>query len=1166
MATQLQIRHIGYQDGQPQFDVIRLPDGKSSRSVTLTPPEQVTVEGRPTSNLQQDLRWYLEAFLNYPFDPETGVAERVQDALRLWGEQCFAALFQGQALLWFDAARRQGLETLHLKIAGDDPRILAWPWEALRDPDGATLAHACRIERQLGKLHDPLPLPDNLPQDRINILLVIARPYAERDVGFHALSRPMIELLHKQKLPVRIDVLRPPTFNQLRQTLHEQRGFYHIVHFDGHGGYGEAGHSGSPHSYKGLQGMLIFEDEQAQPSPVTAEQLTQLVAEYRIPIMVLNACQSARIDERADDAFASVAAALLKAGIRSVVAMGYNLYVSGAQQFVPAFYQRLLASGNVAEATRAGRQAMLAHDGRVCARGEFPLQDWLVPVLYQQDAVTLPTFTQTAAPSSSDADDSLPAEARELGDYGFIGRERAVQALERARLQQQQAAFLIHGMAGVGKTTLAIGYLHWLRDTNGLGAGVFWFGFDAIRNAEYLVNQLVDALFGTNARAAPLEQKRAALVRELRAQPYLLVWDNFESASGIPGTEVTPLLSDDDRNLLKSLLKHLRGGKTKVLITSRSPENWLAAQECFRLPLSGLQGEELWEYCNALVRDLGLTIKRDDQEFLALINELEGHPLAIRAILLRLTKYNAAELLAELKQQFAGMISDESTRRILAALALFDQGLPGAYVPILQLIGLHDRHVDRDYLAAMLEDVEESTTQVLDCFAALETGGLLQHLGDRLYRMHPALRSHLARQHLVTKTRQRAFVDIMGGFSDYLTPKQPSEQHFSFAVHGGNFHHALTLAQALGMELYVGALTQSLAAYALNTRDFARANRLYENLANHRKQHGDTEGEAGAYHQLGIIAEEQRDFVAAERCYQQSLAIEEKHGNEQGAAKTYHQLGMLAEAQRDYVAAERWYKQALEINERQGNEQGAARAYHQLGIIADAQRDYTTAELWYKKSLEIEEKLGNEQGAASTYHQLGHIAQEQRDFAEAERWYQQALLIWEKYAIAYHAAFTYHQLGRLAEERRDYMVAERRYKQALSIWEKNGIEHHAASTYHQLGRVAQAQRDFVAAGLWYAKSRVIKEKHGNQHGAAITYGQLGLLAGQMFQYADAGQWLLRAIVNFGGSGDWYNMARVMKDYVENLHAADPQTQASLRLSWQTAGLDQIIPPGSTGAI
>ncbi|MCP3971148.1 MAG: CHAT domain-containing protein, partial [Rhodobacteraceae bacterium] len=208
----------------------------------------------------------------------------------------------------------------------------------------------------------------------------------------HALSRPLIELVQKQRLPVRIEVLRPPTFSQLERHLRERPGRYHIVHFDGHGGYGGAGHRESPHEYDGddIQGRIIFEDDAGKEAPIDAGKLTQLLSEHRIPIMVLNACQSARIDERADDPFASVAAALLKAGIRGVVAMGYNLYVSGAQQFVPAFYRRLLENGDVAEATRAGRRAMLERDARICALGEHPLQDWLVPVLYQQDPILLP--------------------------------------------------------------------------------------------------------------------------------------------------------------------------------------------------------------------------------------------------------------------------------------------------------------------------------------------------------------------------------------------------------------------------------------------------------------------------------------------------------------------------------------------------------------------------------------------------------------------------------------------------------------------------------------------------------------------------------------------------------------------------------------------------------
>jgi hypothetical protein len=216
------IRHLGSEGDRYRCQVWR-PDGKVAEEVLLTAPDDICVEGRPNSNLSLDLRWYLERFLDYPFAPQTEVAERVQEALRAWGEQAFVALFHsGRGRDFYHDAYRNGLENLTLKIASDDPHLLAWPWEALRDPQtSGTLAHHARIERQLSGQHDPLDLPDQLPRDRINILLITARPYAG-DVGFRALSRPMLDLIRQGNLPPRVDLLLPPTFEQLRQHLQQR--------------------------------------------------------------------------------------------------------------------------------------------------------------------------------------------------------------------------------------------------------------------------------------------------------------------------------------------------------------------------------------------------------------------------------------------------------------------------------------------------------------------------------------------------------------------------------------------------------------------------------------------------------------------------------------------------------------------------------------------------------------------------------------------------------------------------------------------------------------------------------------------------------------------------------------------------------------------------------
>src|ERR1022692_1025206 len=350
----LAIAHVE-NSSPPAFTLTRLSDGKSAAPITIPSPYTFPVESQPNSNLMTEVRWYLEHFLDYPFDPEIGHAGRVLDALEAWGTQTFNALFDRRdAATWL-------ADSEILQIRSDNPHILSWPWEALFDPQHNYLAHERRIERRLNHLADP-PALRALPKDRVNILLVVARPY-KGDVRYRSIARPLVELIKSRGLPAHVDVLRPPTFDQLREHLRAHPGYYHALHFDGHGAYGDGAGRHSPHMLQGPQGRLVFEDATGDPDPKSARDLSGLLHEYAVPAVVLNACQSGMLGSEAGDAFASVATALLQSGMPSVVAMAYSLYVSGAQAFLPAFYRRLFEAGSVAEAVRAGRQEMLAHKG-----------------------------------------------------------------------------------------------------------------------------------------------------------------------------------------------------------------------------------------------------------------------------------------------------------------------------------------------------------------------------------------------------------------------------------------------------------------------------------------------------------------------------------------------------------------------------------------------------------------------------------------------------------------------------------------------------------------------------------------------------------------------------------------------------------------------------------
>jgi hypothetical protein len=168
------------------------------------------VLGDTQLKLGEELAWYLENFLDYPFGPNERRAERVTGALRDWGREAFEALFgAGQARDFYRDATASGHTDLHLVVASDSAAVLAWPWEALHDPLVGDLSQLCRIERQLDHLSDPPALPANLSRERIGILLVTARPY-EGDVAYRSISRPLVELIRQRGLPAEVTMCGRP--------------------------------------------------------------------------------------------------------------------------------------------------------------------------------------------------------------------------------------------------------------------------------------------------------------------------------------------------------------------------------------------------------------------------------------------------------------------------------------------------------------------------------------------------------------------------------------------------------------------------------------------------------------------------------------------------------------------------------------------------------------------------------------------------------------------------------------------------------------------------------------------------------------------------------------------------------------------------------------------
>jgi hypothetical protein len=128
----------------------------------------------------------------------------------------------------------------------------------------------------------------------------------------------------------------------------------------------------------------------------------------------------------------------------SVVAMSHSVLVETARRFVEAFYDALARGARVGDAMLEGQRTLKddTFRGRIFGVGELRLEDWFVPVLFQEKDDPQLFRTTTARQTQEGlkaAHKARLGELPEVPETGFIGRSRELLALERLLRHERYA-------------------------------------------------------------------------------------------------------------------------------------------------------------------------------------------------------------------------------------------------------------------------------------------------------------------------------------------------------------------------------------------------------------------------------------------------------------------------------------------------------------------------------------------------------------------------------------------------------------------------------------------------------------------------------------------------------------------------------------------------------
>ncbi len=1120
---------------------------------------------------REDLRWYLEDYLQYPLDPAPKIAARIEARVAEIGRDLFSRIFQSsddaRDLL---ATARAKLADTRVEISTGVRDATAIPWELLRDPK-TDMPLALRAKAFV-RASSQAALPPYLPKKvsgPIRILLVICRPNRGDDVPFRSVASRLLKgLSGADPEAVRLELLRPPTFEQLARKLREAKDRdepYHVVHFDGHGGYGEDDHRPGEHGY------LMFENPALDRNfePVGGTALGGLLAEAKVPVLILNACRSAHADPPAAPvqvasapnphaearAFGSLAQEIVDAGVAGVVAMRYNVYVETAAHFVADVYDALVRGQALGEAVTFGRKQLVAQPLRSIAFDPLRLEDWPVPVAFEAAPVSLfrkragaPALKISlgkgeAAPGRGTLDKDLPKPP----DAGFFGRDETLYELDRAF--DSQHVVLLHAYAGSGKTTTAAEFARWYTLTGGLEGPVLFTSFEQYKPLErgldsfgQMFNRELEQA-GFNWLAHDDSERREAALQVMQQIPLLWIWDNVEPVAGFPKGTASKW-SQEEQGELADFLRAACETKAKFLLTSRRDEQaWLHNLPA-RIPVPPMPFMERVQLARALAEKAGRRLN-GIEDWQPLLRFTQGNPMTITALVgqalrdgLR-TKAQIEEFVRKLRAGEAQIKDEEGEGRTRSLAASLNYGFEHAFGEPerkqLALLHLFQGFVDVDALRAMgdpegdscLAEVRglmrESGIALLD--RAAEVGLLTGH-GDGYYSIHPALPWFFKKlfDEYYGKSEERAiraYVEAIGALGDYYHNAYADGRRDVINVleaEEPNLLHARELARSRGLWGGVISTMQGLRQLHEHTGRRAEWARLVDEIVLEFVDPATDAPLPGQEDEWGLVteyrvrlAEQVRQWEKAERL--QRICV--KWDRERASAALAISPEKLDDVQRNAIRT-------------------LAVSAHELGQI---QREIgqTTCVESYRESYELALRIVDRPGAATSAFNLGTAHKDLAeicDLAEAERWCQRSLELRSE-GDTLGRAKCLSQLGNVAYERfKDARGAGKPaaelakylqralglYNQALRLTPENAISS-LAVMHNLLGNIYDAAGDLDQALEHYRQSIGHDEAQGNLYGAAQTQYNVARALALGDRFPDAKEYALAALRKYETYGE-----------------------------------------------
>ena len=683
-------------------------------------------------------------------------------------------------------------------------------------------------------------------------------------------------------------------------------------------------------------------------------------------------------------------------------------------------------------------------------------------------------------PGRSGSRYQLPADTR-----AFTGR---AQELDQLLALTQEAArgagagmvviSAIDGMAGIGKSALAIHTAHRMRE-------------------DFPDGQLFVDLHGHTPGLPPLAAGDALdwFLRSLGVPPQLIPQDLDKRSAfyrdRLAGTRTLIVL---DNAASTAQVRPLLPGTPGCLVVVTSRRRLTGLDDAHTVALDVLLDPEAVTLLHSIA---GPGRIPEGHPAVGELIALCGHmPLAVRITAARLRHHRALrieDVVEQLRDEHSRLdyLQDED-RNLGAAFESSYTALPAAEQLLFRRLALvPGPDLDAHAAAELLGTDRRSAVRLLE--SLLDHNLLTQHTAGR-YRFHDLVRLYsrelgerdpeeekerslaldrlldhyryaadTADRHVARHTRPGPSAPAPG--PPATAPALPDQARALawMRAERDNLLACVALAAELRRPATAVALTEALAGFLHQEGPWEQAAVLHRTAADTAHRLGDRVGEAGQLFHLGRIRLAAGDTPAAIELYGQALAIYQERGECLGVANVRCERGRAHYLVGDYPAASEDLDGALLAYRSRGERLGEANTLCELGRLGIGTSEFIASVGLLEQALAIFEELGSAFGEGTALFDLGRARHARGDFQEAIALQRRAVAIFTGLGTRNNEAYARWCLGRVLMEMGDLPGASVLVEEALTIFQDLGSGLGEGNALQDLGRLRLLEGDCEAA-------------------------------------------------------------------------------------------------------